>query len=215
MSRFLFLLSIAFLFSVQNAWAQAELPSLLDGTERRLERMQDLSADFIQIYEDPLNRMPPEEGHLFLKRPRMMRWEYSVPAEKLFVTDGETVYLYLPDEQLVNRYSVSDTFDDRIPIMFLLGRSDLQSEFTRFELLGIPPKVPGTRVIRMYPRRETDVEEVLMEVDPGTFDIRRLRLSYRDGSITEFVFNEIETNSGLDQSLFEFVPPPEAEVIEQ
>ena len=177
--------------------------------------MQDLSADFIQIYEDPLNRMPPEEGHLFLRRPRMMRWEYSVPEEKLFVSDGETVYLYQPGEQLVHRYSVSDTFDDRIPIMFLLGRSNLQGEFTRFELLAIPPRVPGARVIRMYPRRETDVDEVLMEIDPATFDIRRLQLSYRDGSITDFVFNQIETNRGLDRSLFDFVPPPEAEVIEQ
>ena len=190
------------------------LTDLLDGVEGKLERMDDMSADFLQIYDDPLNRTVEEEGHLYLRRPRMMRWEYRSPEEKLFVSDGRTVYLYLPVEQQVTRDSVNESFDDRIPLMFLLGRSDLQSEFTRISLLGTPPKVPGTQVLQMYPRRQSDVQEVTLEVDPRTFDIRRLQLSYRDGAISEFIFSRVETNIGLDRSMFDFVPPPDAELVE-
>ena len=200
-----------------NAQGQSlGLVTLLDGLEDKLERMNDLSADFLQIYEDPLNRTVQEEGHLYLRRPRMMRWEYRTPEEKLFVTDGETAYLYIPSEQQVNRDRVGNTFDDRIPIMFLLGRSDLESEFTSIGLnpAGIPPRVPGTEVLRMYPRRESDVDEVVLDVDPATFDIRRLRMTYVDDSVSEFVFDRIETNTGLDRSLFEFMPPAGAEVVD-
>jgi outer membrane lipoprotein carrier protein len=190
------------------------LTALLDGVEENLERMDDLSADFLQTYQSPLNRTMQEAGRLYLRRPRMMRWEYQTPEEKLFVTDGDIVYLYVPGEGQVNRDQVSDTFDDRVPIMFLLGRSNLQSEFTRISLLGTPPKVAGAQVLRMYPRRESDVEEVELEVDPTTFDIRRLQLAYVDGSRSEFIFDRVETNRGLDRDLFEFLPPPDVEIVE-
>ncbi len=215
---FIFLMSVlAFVVLPVPAHAQSiGLVALLDGVAEKLEDMDDMSADFLQIYEDPLNRMEPQRGHLYLRRPRMMRWEYQTPEEYLFVADGDTVYLYDPAAQQVNRESVGDTFDDRMPIMFLLGRSDLENEFTSIGLnpAGIPPMVPGTEVLRMYPRRESDVREVVLDVDPVTFDIRRLRLTYVDDSIMEFVFDKVQTNIGLDRSLFDFVPPPEVEIVE-
>jgi len=39
--------------------------------------------------------------------------------------------------------------------MFLLGRSDLRNEFTRFELLNAKPFFEGLKVVRMYPKRKT------------------------------------------------------------
>ena len=55
------------------------LVALLDGVREKLEGMNDMSADFLQIYEDSLNETIEEEGHLYLRRPRMMRWEYRSP----------------------------------------------------------------------------------------------------------------------------------------
>ena len=104
-------------FAVPGAVAQrSPTAALIDGVELKLERMEDLSADFVHIYEDPLNRTYREEGHLYLRRPRMMRWEYRTPEEYLYVSDGETVYLYVPADEQVNRESVDDSFDDRIPL---------------------------------------------------------------------------------------------------
>ena len=192
------------------------LVALLDGVREKLEGMNDMSADFLQIYQDSLNETLQEEGHLYLRRPRMMRWEYRTPEEKLFVTDGDTAYLYVPSQQQVNRDRVGEGYADRIPIMFLLGRSDLESEFTSIGLnpAGILPKVPGAAVLRMVPRRQSDVHEVVLDVDPATFDIRRVRMTYVDNSVMEFVFDRVETNTGLDRSLFEFVPPPGTEVVD-
>ena len=210
------LVAALLLFSLTAQGQSLGLVALLDGVEEKLEGMNDMSADFLQIHEDSLNETIEEGGHLYLRRPRMMRWEYRTPEEKLFVTDGETVYLYLPNEAQVNRDRAGESYDDRIPIMFLLGRSDLESEFTSIGLnpAGILPRVPGAAVLRMYPRRESDVNEVVLDVDPATFDIRRVRMTYVDDSVMEFVFDRIETNSGLDRSLFEFVPPAGTEVVD-
>jgi outer membrane lipoprotein carrier protein len=190
------------------------LGSLIDGVGRKLERMRDLSAHFVQISEDALNRIQRQEGHLYLRRPRMMRWEYQSPEEYLFVSDGRTVYFYVPADMQVSREDVGDSMDDRIPIMFLLGRSDLENEFTRIVQLTVAPQVPGMRVLEMHPRRKNGVEEVQLEVDPGTFDIRRLRLTFIDGSTMDLMLDQLETDADLDESIFDFEVPPGVDVIE-
>src|SRR5215831_15799951 len=123
--------------------------------------MNDLSADFVQISKDVLNRKQEAAGHLYLKRSGMARWEYTTPEEQLFVSDGKTVYFYVPADKQVNREKVKETFDDRIPLMFLVGRSNLSDEFTKFELLNTKPFLTGTKVIRMTPRRKTDLKELI------------------------------------------------------
>jgi len=190
------------------------LSDLVDGVERSFARMKDLSSDFIQIFQDSLNRKQQESGHLYLMRPRMMRWEYKTPEDKLFVSDGKTVYFYVPGDHQVNKEAVKKSFDDRIPLMFLLGESNLRNEFTRFELLNTKPFFDGSKVIRMYPKAKTDLQEVLMEVDPASYLIRRLLLAHNDGSRSEFIFSGIRTNSGLRASLFDFVVPPGVEVLQ-
>jgi outer membrane lipoprotein carrier protein len=190
------------------------LSEIVDGVERSFAHMKDLSSDFIQIFEDSLNRKQQESGHLYLMRPRMMRWEYKNPEDKLFISDGKTVYFYVPADRQVNKEAVKNSFDDRIPLMFLLGQSNLHNEFTRFELLNTKPFFEGTKVVRMYPKSKTDLQEVVMEVDPTSYFIRRLLLAHSDGSRSEFIFSGIRTNTGLRASLFDFAVPPGVEVIQ-
>jgi len=190
------------------------LPGLVEGVERLFAQMKDFSADFIQIFEDALNRKQQESGHLYLMRPRMMRWEYKNPEDKLFISDGKAVYYYVPADRQVNKEAVKESFDDRIPLMFLLGRSNLRNEFTRFELLNTKPFFEGLKVVRMYPKRKTDLQEVLMEVDPANYQIRRLLLAHQDGSRSEFIFSNIRTNTGLRASMFDFKVPPGVDVVQ-
>ena len=206
-----------FSLAVFLAFLQVSAPNLntlVDGVERSFALMKDFTADFVQVFEDSLNRKQQETGHLYLMRPRMMRWEYQTPEDKLFVSDGKTVYFYVPADRQVNKESVRESLDDRIPLMFLLGRSDLRKEFTRFELLNTKPFLPGTKVLRMYPRRKTDLTEVIMEVDPANYQIRRLLFTHSDGSRSEFIFSNIRTNAGVRAGLFDFKVPPGVEVVD-
>lgn len=211
-------LAVAILLSSWSSPASAQkrqdLPALIAGLERSLARITDISADFVQIYHDGLNQSRRETGHLYLKRPRMMRWEYKGPEEQLFVSDGKTVYLYVPADRQVSRETVRESMDDRIPLMFLLGRSNLRSEFTRIEELGIRPMVEGLRVLRLTPRRPGEVSEVNLEVDPANLYIRKLVLVARDGARSEFQFSNIRLNGGLSSSLFDFKIPPGVTIVE-
>ncbi len=204
---------LALLFLTMPAQVK-DLNNLVDGVEKSFQGMKDFQADFIQIFEDPLNRKQQESGHLYLMKPRRMRWEYKSPEDKLFVSDGKTVYFYIPADRQVHKDAVKDTFDDRMPLMFLLGRSDLRNEFTQFAELKAKPFFEGTRVIQMYPKRKTDLKEVIMEVDPSNYQIRRLLLSHSDGSHSQFIFSNIRTNTGVHSDVFDFKVPAGISVVE-
>jgi len=204
-----------FLLSVQFATPAApDLNSLIDGVSRTFAHMRDFSADFVQLEQNSLNQKQQGMGHLYLMRPRMARYEYTKPEEQLFVSNGKTVFFYVPADKQVRKGAVRDTFDDRIPLMFLVGRSDLRDEFTSFELLSLKPEIEGTMVIRMHPRRKTDLAELFMEVEPQSYLVRRLVISHDDGSRSDLRFSNIRVNSGLKSSLFDFKIPDGVRVLE-
>ena len=74
--------------------------------------------------------------------------------------------------------------------MFLLGQANLRDQFTRFETLSTKPFLEGTRVIKMYPKRKSDLQDLIMEVDPVTvIEIRRLILGHSsDGTPQKSLF---------------------------
>ena len=211
-----FVLALLFSLIQSAAPARPDFNRLIDGVNRTYANMKDLSADFVQFDQNPLNRMSQAAGHLYAMKPGMARFEYRSPDESLFVSNGKLVYMYLPAEKQVHRDQLSKALDDRIPLMFLVGRSNLRGEFTQFERLTMTtkPVVEGSEVVRMVPKAKSDLTELLMEVDPSSFLIRRLVISRADRSMVDMRFSNIQTNTGLRPGLFEFKIPPGVQVLE-
>jgi outer membrane lipoprotein-sorting protein len=93
---------------------------------------------------------------------------------------------------------------------------DLRRVFARFEFAGPMNHDPAARVLRAYPKKEFagDYQDVLIELG-ARFDVRRLVVDYADHSRMEFQFDRLERNPALPQSLFQFLPPPGTEIIDQ
>src|SRR5713101_6768512 len=64
---------------------------LLKGIEDRYNRAQTLEVTFTESYTFQ-RRKRTESGTLYLRKPGRMRWAYTSPDGKLFVSDGEFVY---------------------------------------------------------------------------------------------------------------------------
>ena len=48
-----------------------------------------------------------------------MRWDYEHPSEKLFVSDGKQVSLYIPDEHQLTHSALKASDDYRVPFELL------------------------------------------------------------------------------------------------
>jgi outer membrane lipoprotein carrier protein len=180
--------------------------ALAEGVDRTFAKMRDFSADFVHTFEDSLNRKRQEAGHLYLAKERKMRWEYNRPEEKLFISNGKTVYFFDPGLQRVQKDEVKNISDDQVPMMFLVGRSGLKGEFKEIELFG-------TQVLRLTPKRKGDIRKIEVEVDPVSYLITRLVVYYEDAR-SEFSFTNIRTNIGLPPDYFDFKAPPGVEVVQ-
>jgi len=195
----------------------AEVERIVDGLNRYLAEVRDMSADFVQIQDNGLNQPRREEGHVYLHRSRKMRWEYDRPEVKIYVVDGDRESDYLPGENLLRRRRVDERFYDQVPLMSILGRQNVMDEVyqTRLLPIGTPEaRVEGARALRLVPRRESDVQDIFLEVDPESFDIRRLKMTYVNGDTTDFVFSNVQTNIGLSDALWEIVPAPGTDIVD-
>ena len=183
---------------------------LLKGVEGRYNRAQTLEIRFAETYSG-LGRGPrTETGVLYLRKPGRMRWEYTQPAGKLFVSDGKQVYLYLPDENRVEKMKLKDTEDMRAPMAFLLGKLHFEKEFQNLQARA---EGEGSLVTAEPKSNSLPYSKVEFQVSP-TFEIRKLHIVGQDQSVLDFAFESEKLNPPLANSLFQFQPPAGAQIVE-
>jgi outer membrane lipoprotein carrier protein len=139
-----------------------------------------------------------------------MRWDYTRPAGKLFISDGKNVYLYTARDNRVEKLKLKDTEDMRAPLAFLLGRLDMKKEFRDFELHGADA---GMWLDASAKNARVPYEKVEMLIAPDA-SIRALRVIGRDESLLSFSFHNERLNPPAAEELFHFTVPPGAEVVD-
>src|SRR5687767_2645714 len=90
--------------------ADLTAPELAQALQKKIDSIRDFSADFTHTYQGGvLKRQLTERGRLMVKKPGKMRWDYTQPERKEFVSDGTKIYFYIPaDRQVVIRSLPSD-----------------------------------------------------------------------------------------------------------
>jgi outer membrane lipoprotein-sorting protein len=204
--------------------AQAEdIRQLARAVDDHYNHLRSLESDFTEIYRsdgrgDGAERV--ESGTLWLKKPRKMRWEYRSPKEKLFISDGEAVWFYLPAERQLRKTSLRKLDDWRSPLAFLLGKTKLENELRGLsKAVDQSPLDAANTLLRGVPRSTIPrgvagpVSEVELEITPSC-QIVRIVLMEADGATTEFRFAGWKENPELRDSQFRFTPPPGVETVE-
>jgi len=198
------------LLALSPAAAETSLWKLLQGVEQRYNRARTLQVRFEQSYSAGSRGRRTESGELFLRKPGRMRWDYSTPAGKLFVSDGKDIYFYSPSTNRVEKMKLKESEDLRAPLAFLLGRLDFKRDFGEFQVRA---ETEGHWITALPKSDRLPYRQVEFLVTPA-FEIRRLRVAGQDNSVLEFRFAGERVNPPLSDALFTFQTPPGAEVVE-
>lgn len=199
---------------VSLAWlplqaANLDLNGLLKGIEQRYNRAKTLQVQFNESYTVQGRPRKSESGELTLRKPGRMRWDYTAPAGKLFVSDGKDVYLYTPDAHRVEKTKLKASEDMRAPLAFLLGKLDFAKEFRDFDL---KPDGANYVVAAKAKSDQLPYEKIEMLVTPD-FEIHRLVINGQDQSILTFQFDQEKLNPAVNEALFKFQMPAGATLI--
>lgn len=181
--------------------------------QQHYDTVRDFEADFSQSYQGGLLRTKTtEKGTVAIKRPGRMRWVYTTPERKEFVSNGQRIYSYVPrDKQVIVAPMPADT--QTTPALFLTGRGHLVRDFTS-TLAEIPEAPAGTLGLKLVPRKaDPEVEWLMIAVDPQSLQIRHLVALDRQGGRSAFTFTNLKENRNLSDKLFEFQIPRGVDVI--
>jgi outer membrane lipoprotein carrier protein len=203
-------IAVAALLATSLPAADTGLDTLIRGIEQRYNRARTLSVDFTETYSVAGRRHRPESGNLVLRKPGRMRWTYNEPAGKLFVSDGQSAYLYTAADNRVERSKLKASEDLHAPMAFLLGKLDLKKEFRGFETKTAGP---DTYLVAEARTDRLPYEKVEMLVGPD-YAIHGLTVHGRDGSILGFEFRNEVVNPAVSDQAFRFTLPPGADVID-
>ena len=198
-----------------TAFAQeATADTVARDLQRKYDRVTDFSADFVHSYRGGvLKQQATERGTLLVKKPGKMRWEYTSPEKKLFVSDGHKIYSYIPQDRQVIVGTMPGDEQAPTPALFLTGKGDITRDFTAvFD--KVAEAQPGSVTLKLTPkRREPEYESLTLVVDPKTLTLQMLITVDSQGGRSAFTFSNLKENIGVADNQFVFRMPRNVDVV--
>jgi outer membrane lipoprotein carrier protein len=183
--------------------------------QKRYEGIRDLRARFVQktravsigsrASEPTLSR-----GVVVVAKPSRMRWSYETPEPSLVVSDGKTLWIYDPGFGEAQRLPADEAAFSGAALQFLLGRGDLQREFS----IDLVSCETGAVELELTPKEPASYEKLFIVVEPVTGNVSRTRIDDLVGNSTVVEFSDLQVNLDPSGEVFRFVPPAGVRVIE-
>jgi outer membrane lipoprotein carrier protein len=208
-------LAVGLVPNVRGHAAEMSAADFAKALQKKYDSINDFAADFIHTYEGgAFKKQLTERGHLLVKKPLKMRWEYVAPEEKLFVSDGAKMYSYIPQDKQVIVSSVPSGDAVTTPTLFLAGKGNLTRDFTP-SLVDLPPQMPpGTRALKLVPKvAQPEYDWLILVADPASFEIRGLVTVDAQGGKSSISFLNLKENVGLADKAFAFKIPRGVDVV--
>ncbi|PLX87807.1 MAG: outer membrane lipoprotein carrier protein LolA [Desulfuromonas sp.] len=242
---FPFLLALSFAatvaaqdFSLSDTLQTLESPFKASSQTDSGGRIHDFQAEFRQSsHIASIDRSQRGEGSVrfkFLPNQSaadgiaMFRWEYRAPTVQEIVSDGRTLWFYLPENRQVIESDISRLQEQQgqNPVTFLSGLGNLSRDFS-VEWAAPDRDAEGNPALLLRPRQASQyidrlevvvsrraVAEYSIKGRAGTlFPILSTAVYDPGGNRTEIYFLKVQVNQAPAAELFRFQPPEGVEVV--
>jgi outer membrane lipoprotein carrier protein len=192
-------------------------PTALDAAralQAHYDSVRDFTADFTQTYVGGvLRKRITEQGRVRVKKPGRMRWDYTQPEHKVFVSDGSETYSYIPADHQVYVTPMPEGDEATTAVLFLTGRGDLVRDFDVQYARDVTVD-PDEAALRLDPKRpDRDYDWIVIVFDRQNWQIRKLVAADSQGGTSTFQFRNMRENVGLSDDVFTFKIPRGVDVI--
>ena len=163
-----------------------------------------MTATFKQAYTYSVyQRTQVSSGKLFLKKPGRMRWDYQTPQNKVFVSNGDDLWVYEPEKNQAYKKSLKDS-ELPVAISFLMGKGNLLNEFTP----SIATETKGKITLVLKPLKSSrSYKELRLVVNRRSFMVEQTTILDPANNTNTVTFSNLVINADLPTSGFEFTPP--------
>jgi|SRR2546421_358219 len=191
------------------------IPAVVEHMQKNYDHAQDFQARFSQKYTNvAFNRTKVSTGEVTFKKPGRMRWDYDQPEKKMFLSDGQRLWLYEPDDKQAFR---QDLKQSQLPaaLSFLLGKGRLEDEFEVVPAGEVPYGSAADYRLSLKPKQpQATYKSITFVVDPKSFFVTESVLVNAQGDVNDITFSDFKVNAKVPDRLFKWAPPPGTHVID-
>ena len=176
-----------------------------------MQAVTSLHAKFEQsvVATESTDEIETEIGELWLQRPGQFRWRYSEPSEREIIADLENIWLYDADLDQVTVRPVENAVAES-PAALLVGNIAALDQY----VISGRRSADGMVRIGLEPiKANGDFQSI--ELGFAANELALLELNDRFGQSTTVRFSAVERNPQIAPSVFEFILPDGADVIDQ
>ncbi|WP_166376815.1 outer membrane lipoprotein chaperone LolA [Pseudoalteromonas sp. Z9A4] len=187
-------------------------PSFADDSQAlqdQLATLKSFKAQFAQKVTDKEGQAVMQgEGTIALQQPMMIRWQQTNPDDTLFVSNGDKTYYFDSFAEQVTIMNTSSLIDST-PFVLLTSKDPAQWE--KYSVLATSTGFSVT------PNKgvESQVEQLDIAFADNEQGLAKLVVTDNSGQLSSFTFNDVQVNTQLDKSTFEFTPPEGVEIDDQ
>jgi outer membrane lipoprotein carrier protein len=172
-------------------------------------------ADFIQnSFLKAMDITDSASGKVYIKYPGKMRWEYEKPNRQIYITDGENLWVYRPEDNQVQIGKAPEFFKGGKGASFL---SDIRLIRQKFDISleqGPPEESDLFHHLKLIPREKTlDITEVHLTVSKKTYNVLQVMTLDYYGNENRIDLINFAFDVDMDDSLFSFTIPQGVDVI--
>jgi outer membrane lipoprotein carrier protein len=207
--------SIAIIFILLNgSISQAETPEqhALDAVQKNYEKVLTYEAEFIQkSYIKMMDKTQDVKGTVSIKKPGKMKWSYGAPDIQVLISNGNTLWLYVPDEEQATKVPIESIYSSNTPALFLAGKGKLTQSFN-IESVNLD-KDPLS--ITLTPKADDQsLTRLQLFANKKNYQIIGSTVYDKLGNKTEIRFSNIKTNIKIPEKTFKFQAPANVEVLD-
>jgi outer membrane lipoprotein carrier protein len=195
------------------AMAEESVDEVIRKLQAQYDQTQDFSATFTQeTISKSIGAPAIMNGKVYIKKPGMMRLDYTDPKKWQIISDGQTSWLYFPDDKQVRIYKTAEAFENLPFLDFLFGKGKITDDFTASFGELEKDQAKDSYLIILAPKdKESTIDRVLILVSRDEYLIKQLNTYDVIGTVIRIAFKDISLNSGLKDTMFHFIVPPGVE----
>jgi outer membrane lipoprotein carrier protein len=186
-----------------DASPKVTLDETVAGVQTFYAGVTDFKATFTQLMQRRhLPRPLRKTGTVFYKRPGMMRWDYLQPDRVYYISDGDTLWSYEPEEQVAYKVPVKDS-ELYGALKFLFGQGDLKTGFE----VALGDQEKGRVTLELTPKEKQSAYKLLrLHVATTNWQIIETELIDPLDNVSKITFSDV-TYDALKLEGFKFTPP--------
>ncbi len=181
-------------FSFVSGSSQAA--GLVDKVQKTYQDTETFKAQFVQkTHIALLEKDVQENGSLQFAKPGKFVIKYQGKRERRYISDGETLWIYYPQQKEAEVYQQVQDLVSREALVFLGGLGTMTREFR------VAEKKPD-QLILSPKKKDSLFEKITLTIDSQTNFVSAAAIQPKSGNMSQYVFSDFVTNEVVKDDMF-------------